>query len=234
MLVLNKGFNYSQDGPGNRLVYHLQGCNFSCKWCSNADTIPLSNPKAKNISIDDIVKEIISCKMMFFDNGGVTFTGGEATLQHEELFEILKKCKENSINTCVETNGSSKFLLKLCEHIDYLIFDFKHFDESEHIRWCGCSNKSVVDNLNKLFSLKRQLHIRIPLINSINIFPNEFSDYFIHYDTSNTVFEFLAYHEYGKDKWQGNYEISNGFVTKEIIDSFIKAFNEKGLKTVTT
>ena len=24
--VLQRGFNFSQDGPGNRLVYHLQGC----------------------------------------------------------------------------------------------------------------------------------------------------------------------------------------------------------------
>ena len=28
--IFQKGFNYSQDGQGNRLVYHLQGCNM--KW----------------------------------------------------------------------------------------------------------------------------------------------------------------------------------------------------------
>ena len=30
-----KGFNYSQDGPGNRLVYHLHGCNLRCPFCQN-------------------------------------------------------------------------------------------------------------------------------------------------------------------------------------------------------
>ena len=89
MRILQKGFNYSQDGPGNRLVYHLQGCNFACKWCSNADSIPLHNEKAKDVSVSSVFDEILRSRMMFFDGGGVTFTGGEATLQADELLELL-------------------------------------------------------------------------------------------------------------------------------------------------
>ena len=35
--VFQRGFNYSQDGTGNRLVYHLQGCNMHCPWCANPE-----------------------------------------------------------------------------------------------------------------------------------------------------------------------------------------------------
>jgi len=35
--IFEKGFNYSQDGAGNRLVYHLQGCNMRCPWCANPE-----------------------------------------------------------------------------------------------------------------------------------------------------------------------------------------------------
>ena len=115
MKILQKGFNYSQDGPGNRLVYHLQGCNFSCKWCSNADSIPFDNPDAKDYSVDEIFDEISRSRMMFFDGGGVTFTGGEACVQSEELVQLLKKIKSADINTCIESNASLASIKKVSE-----------------------------------------------------------------------------------------------------------------------
>lgn len=234
MLVLNKGFNYSQDGPGNRLVYHLQGCNFACRWCSNADSIPLDNPKAKRTSVSQMLDEILRSRMMFFDGGGVTFTGGEATLQADELLELLKLLKANSISTCIETNASSQRLAELSEYVDYLIVDMKHFDEAEHKKWTGASLEIVKQNIEKLFQSGRQLHIRIPIINGVNVNPVAFAEYFSKLKTENAVFEFLAYHEYGKDKWQGRYLIENGFVSDEVIKKFTETFENYGLKTVST
>lgn len=234
MKILQKGFNYSQDGPGNRLVYHLQGCNFACKWCSNADSIPLENPKAKSCSVNEIFDEIMRSRMMFFDGGGVTFTGGEVCVQSDELLSLLKMLKENGIHTAIETNGSYSSLREVAEYVDYLIVDMKHYDDSEHMKWVGASNKSVKDNLEHFLSLGRQIHIRIPVINGVNNDPCGFADYFKNFDTSNAVFEFLAYHEYGKDKWQGKYQIENGFVEPGTIHKFIEIFEKYGMKTVVT
>lgn len=234
MKILQKGFNYSQDGPGNRLVYHLQGCNFACKWCSNADSIPLANPKAKDYTVDEIFDEIMRSRMMFFDGGGVTFTGGEACIQSDELIVLLKKLKENGIHTAIETNGSIPALRDLCEYIDYLIVDFKHYDNTEHIRWTGVSNNNTKNFLEFAFDKKFEIHIRIPVINGVNDNPQSFIDYFKQFDTLNADFEFLAYHEFGKDKWNGKYEITNGFVPPEKIKEFTEYFNNNGMKTVVT
>lgn len=235
MKILQKGFNYSQDGPGNRLVYHLQGCNFACKWCSNADSIPLENTNAKEYSIDEIFDEILRSRMMFFDGGGVTFTGGEVCLQAAELIILLKKLKENGIHTAIETNGSIPMLKRIAEYIDWLIIDFKHYDEAEHIKWTGVSNRHTKMFLEEIFECGiKPVHIRIPVIHGVNDNPQGFVDYFKQFDTSNADFEFLAYHEYGKDKWKGDYQIENGFVKPEKIKEFRELFEKNGMKTVVT
>ncbi len=162
MKIFNRGFNFSQDGPGNRLVYHLQGCNMRCIWCSNPEGMPMCG--GKETGVDEILKGCISCKMMFFSGGGVTFTGGEATIQHEELCELLCALKKESIHTCIETNGTSKRLGELVRYVDYLIMDFKHHDGRLLKEYTGADIGIIKKNFEELCALGRQLHIRIPLI----------------------------------------------------------------------
>lgn len=234
MKILQKGFNYSQDGPGNRLVYHLQGCNFRCKWCSNPESMSADGVNVKNYTVDELFDEVRRSRMMFFDGGGVTFTGGECTLQHKELTELLKKLQAEGINTAIETNASSPHLTDIAENVDYLIADFKHYDTDVHRKWIGVGNEAVKANLEKIFASGRQIHIRIPLINNVNTEPTGFVNYFKQFDTENAVFEFLAYHEFGKDKWTQEYEIKDGFVSDETVAEFKRLFIANGLKVIST
>ena len=128
--IFQKGFNYSQDGPGNRLVYHLQGCNLHCPWCANPEGLPLRG--GVDYTIAALVDEVISSKMMFFDGGGVTLTGGEVTVQPEEVREFLSELHRLGIHTCIETNGGSDCLEALFPLVDYLIMDIKHYDSDIH------------------------------------------------------------------------------------------------------
>lgn len=234
MKILQKGFNYSQDGPGNRLVYHTQGCNFRCKWCSNPESMSLDFDGARFVPNDEIVDEILRSRMMFFDGGGVTFTGGEATMQPDDLLYILKKIKAVGINTAIETNGSSPRLPEIAEYIDYLIMDIKQPNDEIHKRYISHSNKMTVENLIKLSRVRKQLHVRIPLINHVNTDPEPFAQLFSRMDMTNTVVEILAYHEYGKCKWTDDYQITDGFVTDEQISAFKQRLEKDGIKFVTT
>lgn len=48
MKLFQKGWNFLQDGPGNRLVCHMQGCSLRCPWCSN----PEGMSKAGTLMVD--------------------------------------------------------------------------------------------------------------------------------------------------------------------------------------
>ena len=230
--IFQKGFNYSQDGPGNRLVYHLSGCNFACKWCSNPEG--MEQKKYKEYSVAEIVEECKSCTAMFFSGGGVTFTGGEATMQFDPLSILLKELKENGINTAIETNGSHKKLVELLPFIDHLIMDFKHYDASIHKEWIGVDNAQVVKSFSLLSDIKRKVLIRIPIINGFNNTPEGFVEFFKKFNTENMEFELLPYHEYGKEKWEKPYQITNGFVSREDIKKFEQLFKENNLKIIHT
>ena len=233
MRIFQKGFNFGQDGPGNRLVYHLQGCNMKCIWCSNPEGMDPDG--GKDYSVDEIESEILRSRMMFFSGGGVTFTGGEATLQHEELLELLKRLKAHDIHTCIETNGTSGKLPELLEYVDYLIMDFKHYDSETLKKFTGTGNENIKSNFRYICSSQRQGHIRIPLINSVNTeHPEKFAEYFSGYDTKNVVFEFLKYHEYGKEKWTQEYKMKDGFVSEEKVKEFTAVFREYGLEIIST
>lgn len=234
MKILQKGFNYSQDGPGNRLVYHLQGCNFRCKWCSNPESMPIENQKANDCSVDTLVDEAFRSRMMFFDGGGVTFTGGECSLQADELIEALKRLKELNINTAIETNGSSPRFFEIAEYADYIIMDFKHYDCEMHKKWIGAGNGNVVKNLTRLLEEGREAHIRIPLIKHVNDDFDGFCEFFKDKNTDNIDVEILPYHEFGKDKWTTEYEIKDGFVSDETVKAFTKKLNSMGIKMVKT
>lgn len=234
MKILQKGFNYSQDGPGNRLVYHLQGCNFRCKWCSNPESMPLDSDKAEDVPNDAVVDEIERSRMMFFDGGGVTFTGGEPTLQPDDLIYVLKKARELGVNTAIENNGSSPRLCEISDYVDYMIVDIKHPDDDIHKKYVGHSNKMTVENLIKLSGRRSQLHVRIPLINHVNTDPEPFAELFGKMNMANAVVEILAYHEYGKCKWTEEYQITDGFVTDEQIKIFKNRLEKDGIHFIET
>lgn len=246
LTIFQKGFNYSQDGRGNRLVYHLQGCNMRCPWCSNPEGMFSENPlctKQKPLlkyQTQDILKEALSCKLMFFDGGGVTFTGGEPTLQFSALAEALHALKANGIHTAIESNASHPNLPSLFPSIDQLIMDFKHWDDKMHCAITGISNDVIKKNLAEALEKHKDTLIRTVLVRGVNDTEQDaenFAAFYRQFNTEHARFEFLAYHEYGKAKWEQcgrKYNIQNAFIQREVVEMYQKIYRENGLHVVQT
>ncbi len=241
--IFQKGFNYSQDGPGNRLVYHLSGCNLKCPWCSNPEGMEITK-QSNPLTIDKIVKEALSCKMMFIDGGGVTLTGGEVTCQKDTVLLLLENLKENGIHTCIETNASLKCCKEIFGAVDYMIADFKSPDAEKLKEITGADLEIIKENLLFRAQTGKPLLIRIPLINGFNngkdnavLFSDFFSELKIESGNENLCFEILTYHEYGKEKYEKigkEYKIKNGFVSPEDVKTLATEIKNKNLKLIHT
>lgn len=203
MRIFQKGFNFSQDGPGNRLVYHLQGCNLRCPWCSNPEGLLTSG--GEQCTIQEMLEEVQRSRLMFFEGGGVTLTGGEVTMQFEEVKAFLTQLHGQGIHTCIETNGMAKRLPELFPVLDLLIMDIKHYDTEMHKAVTGLSNEITIQNISKALVAGQSLALRIPLIGGFNAGKTDairFAGLFHKLNIGpETTVELLPYHEYGKDKY---------------------------------
>jgi len=106
------------------------------------------------MSVAEIVRTALKDKP-FFDssNGGVTFSGGEPTLNMEFLSESAKALKEKDINVLIETSGQfnfDKFKALVYPYVDLIYFDIKLMDRELHRKYCGPSNASILKNFKKL------------------------------------------------------------------------------------
>lgn len=243
LLIFGKGFNYSEDGPGNRLVYHLKGCNIRCPWCSNPDGLN-SSKSEKGISIDTLLDEIRSCVPMFFDGGGVTFTGGEVLCQAGAVKNILSELQKIGIHTAIETNASLPSLKELFPFIDYLIADFKHPDENKLKQVVGAPLSVIKDNLKTRAKSQKPMLVRVTLVHGFNDDDDAlkgFADFFTELTALGNKeypkFELLRYHEYGKEKWEKSglkYTVNDGFISDKRyieIKDFLRAC---GIETINT
>ena len=243
LYIFQKGFNYSQDGPGNRLVYHLAGCNMFCPWCSNPEGLSLSE-NLKPTPVKDIVREAENARMIFIDGGGVTFTGGEVTLQKDAVLNAVNTLKKKGISTCIETNASLPCCEELFEAVDYMIADFKSPDEEKLLEICGGNLDIIKKNLLFRVQTGKPLLVRIPLIKFFNCgeenakaFCEFFNELKAESKCDNLSIEILPYHEFGKDKYKEigkNYTVTDGFVSADDVNIFKNELTKNKLKLINT
>ena len=153
------------DGPGLRLVVFLQGCNFRCAYCANPDTIDLKG-EAQETTLDHIVEMAVSQKPFFGKRGGITFSGGEPTLQAAALVPLFKRLKEQGIHICLDTNGSiwNEAVEELLQLTDLVLLDVKEFDASQHRLLTERSNEQTLRTAARLEAHDRPFWMRYVLV----------------------------------------------------------------------
>ena len=92
------------DGPGSRFIIFFAGCPLRCLYCHNPDTWKMTDGKL--YTVDELVKEAMSCKEYWGKKGGVTVSGGDPLAQIDFLIELFTAFKKLGVNTCIDTSGA--------------------------------------------------------------------------------------------------------------------------------
>ncbi len=165
----------SVDGPGNRFVVFMQGCNFDCVACHNPQTIPGHRPlegyHPRHLHVDDLVVEIRRAAPFI---RGITASGGEATQQPEflhALFTTIKSDPELRHLSCfVDSNGATTpdVWNELSPVIDGTMIDLKCLDPTIHRQMTGEPNDLVLASIEQLGELGLLYETRLLLLAGVN------------------------------------------------------------------
>ncbi len=193
------------DGPGLRLVVFLQGCNFACLYCANPDTIPIGSG-GKLVPAEEILRRAVSEKPFYGKRGGITFSGGEPTVQAKELIPLCRMLKENGIHICIDTNGSiaNDHVRELFSLVDMVLLDCKEINPERHQTITRRDNTQVLKTAEYLASIGKPIRLRYVLVPGYTDFAEDLEalgKHFAHYTNIDRV-EVLPYHTYGKHKYE--------------------------------
>lgn len=192
------------DGPGLRLVVFLQGCPFRCLYCANPDTIAPQGGTAT--PPQEILQMAVSQKPFFGKKGGITFSGGEPTLQAAELIPLFKELKANGIHTCLDSNGGiwNKHVEELLGLTDLVLLDVKEFDPERHRTLTGRSNEQTLRTAQWLEEQGHPFWLRYVLVPGYSDFEEDIRNLGRHFGSYTSIrrVEILPYHRLGVHKYE--------------------------------
>ncbi len=208
----------THDGPGIRTIVFLKGCALRCRWCCNPESqsyeieTMMQNGKPKTMGRDVTVEEVLSEVLQdrpYYNRsgGGVTLSGGESLLQPDFAVALLKACKENGINTAIETTGfaSAEVIKKFLPYLDTVLMDIKHINSDKHKEFTTQPNERILENAKLIASEAIKLIIRVPVIPTFNDTVAEIAEIAAFAAELPNVNEIhlLPYHNMGRDKYAG-------------------------------
>lgn len=170
--------NPESQGFDSELMFYRHKCT-GCGRCvgkveSDLDFVCYHKAKewcGKPMSAEKVLEEVLRDRLYYENSGGgVTLSGGEPLAQFEYALEILRRAKEAGIHTAVETCGfvAGEMLERVAEFVDLFLYDIKETDPILHEKYTGASNELILQNLDLLDRLSKEVVLRCPIVPGCN------------------------------------------------------------------
>ena len=155
-----------------------------------------------------ILKMALNQKPFFGKKGGVTFSGGEPTVQAEALVPLVRELQSNGINVCIDTNGGiwNRHVEKLFGMADLTLLDVKQFNQARHLSLTGRENTQTLRTAAWLEEHDRPFWLRYVLVPGISDAEEDIRALGEHFGNGRYRMiqrvEILPYHTLGKNKYE--------------------------------
>jgi pyruvate formate lyase activating enzyme len=217
------------DGPGIRTTVFFKGCNMRCVWCENPESIAAEPQSAFHSSrciacgecargcptgaletigrvapVEALLEEALRDRNYFDESGGgVTISGGEASVQFEPLRIMLSSLRAREVHTVLQTNGLMPWerLEELMRDVSLFHFDLKGVDPARHSENTGAPNAVILENARRLSATGHPVVFRLPWIPGFNDSRDDLEGMarFLD-DIRASIVDILPYHNMGEDK----------------------------------
>jgi pyruvate formate lyase activating enzyme len=126
----------------------------------------------RQITAGEVFDEVAADDIFYQrSGGGATLSGGDPLAQPEFAAAVFRLCKESGIHTALDTCGYAPWrtVRQVLEHVDLVLYDFKHMDPDQHQRYTGVPNELILENAERIH---RELDIpmlaRVPVVPGYN------------------------------------------------------------------
>lgn len=154
--------------PAGALIKTDDGIVYDYAKCTLCDTCiricpNLSSPRIRWMEPSEVLREIRKNEPFI---RGVTFSGGECTLQREFLLAIAPEIQRDGLNVLLDSNGWLDFSLDraLLDAVDGVMLDVKAWDKAEHSALTRVSGEAVRANLLFLAQQEKLEEVRTVVV----------------------------------------------------------------------
>lgn len=152
---------------GFRIDYDLcTACGKCAEACPRGALKIIGSP----VNPEQLMERVLPDAPYFEESGGgITLTGGEATLHSDFLLEFGTLCEKKGLHLMLETSGMFRFekLERVLEKFDLIYFDLKLMDRELHRAVTGSDNEIIKENAHRLVENRFPVEFRVPLVSGI-------------------------------------------------------------------
>ena len=178
-----------------------------CRKCTEACCYGVLRIVGRSID-DETLAETLLRDRLYFENsgGGVTFSGGEPTMQSDFVIAVASRLRREGIHIAVDTCGhcAPDRFQAILESTDLVLFDIKHVDTEAHKALTGVGNDMILKNLELAEQSGKELVIRFPMIPGKNDSEEHLAAMAgLLLSRGIDSLEISVYHDYGTAKYHG-------------------------------